>query len=92
MELFHQGPQVASYRRSCGRSGYTTLTQHMPDSHRAHAEWTPQPLVRRVDRKWKVLATKGPFVTPQREDHADSAPMLRERTVLYCPVVLATVS
>lgn len=44
VELFHNGLRVASHRRTDG-PGFTTETEHMPPSHRAHAEWTPARLI-----------------------------------------------
>jgi len=41
VEIFHNGKRVASHLRSSVRGGYTTLPEHMPESHRRHAEWTP---------------------------------------------------
>jgi hypothetical protein len=38
VEILHRGKRVASHRRSCRRGGYTTLKEHMPKSHREHAE------------------------------------------------------
>jgi transposase len=40
VELFLRGNRVASHVRS-HQGGHTTLDEHMPSSHRAHAEWTP---------------------------------------------------
>lgn len=40
VEIFHRGRRVASHVRGL-KSGRTTLGEHMPSSHRAHAEWTP---------------------------------------------------
>lgn len=40
VELFHGHERVASHLRSYVY-GHTTTTEHMPSSHRAHAEWTP---------------------------------------------------
>lgn len=40
VELFLRGNRVASHTRSF-RPGHTTVGEHMPSSHRAHAEWTP---------------------------------------------------
>jgi transposase len=42
VEVFHHGQRVASHPRSLARHGYTTDPAHMPESHRAHAQWTPQ--------------------------------------------------
>jgi transposase len=41
VEILHRRVRVASHRRSAARGGFTTLPEHMPSSHRAHAEWTP---------------------------------------------------
>ena len=41
VEIFHRGQRVASHARSPGRRGHTTIPEHMPSSHRRHAEWTP---------------------------------------------------
>lgn len=40
VELFQRGRRVASHVRGV-KGGRTTLSEHMPSSHRAHAEWTP---------------------------------------------------
>jgi len=42
VEVIHQGKRVASHRRSTRRGQYSTLAEHMPRSHRAYAEWTPE--------------------------------------------------
>ena len=41
-----RGRRVASHARSRRRGGHTTVSEHMPEGHRAPAEWTPQRLVR----------------------------------------------
>jgi transposase len=41
VEIFHGKERVAAHARSFVHGGYTTVTEHMPSSHRAHAEWTP---------------------------------------------------
>src|ERR1700722_13168072 len=45
VEVFHRNVRVASHVRSYQRGAHTTLPQHMPRSHRAHAEWTPMRLI-----------------------------------------------
>ena len=45
VELFYRGQRVASHVRSFQRGAHTTLPEHMPKSHRAHAEWTPKRLI-----------------------------------------------
>lgn len=46
VEVFNQGQRVASHRRSREKGRYTTVPEHMPQSHRHYAEWTPERLVR----------------------------------------------
>lgn len=53
VEILDGTRRVASHRRSGELGGKTTLDEHMPVSHREHAEWTPDRL-----RAW--AATIGP--------------------------------
>ncbi|MEJ2292752.1 MAG: IS21 family transposase [Deinococcales bacterium] len=46
IEIFYKGNRVASHRRSFQPGGHTTITEHMPPSHRHYAEWTPERLIR----------------------------------------------
>jgi transposase len=41
VEILHGDTRVASYVRSYVHGGRTTTPEHMPSTHRAHAEWTP---------------------------------------------------
>jgi transposase len=41
VEIFHRGQRVASHPRCPGRRSHVTVPEHMPSSHRRHAEWTP---------------------------------------------------
>jgi transposase len=41
VELFHLGTRATCHVRSFARGGRTTKPEHMPSTHRAHAEWTP---------------------------------------------------
>ena len=45
VEVFFRSQRVASHVRSYQRGSHTTLPEHMPKSHRAHAEWSPQRLI-----------------------------------------------
>lgn len=40
VEIFHKGQRVDSHLRGPGRRSHVTLPDHMPSSHRRHAEWT----------------------------------------------------
>ena len=46
VECFYQGKRIAAHARSHIRYGFTTLTEHMPPAHRAHAEWSPERMQR----------------------------------------------
>ena len=48
VEVFHRGQRVASHPRSLVRHAYTTVPGHMPESHRWHAQWTPQRITERA--------------------------------------------
>ena len=51
VEIFRGGKRVACHRRAApGDMGATTLNDHMPASHRRHAEVTPQMLRERAGR------------------------------------------
>lgn len=41
VECFFKGKRVASHMRAAKRGRHTTVSAHMPDSHRRHLEWTP---------------------------------------------------
>lgn len=46
VECFYQGKRIAAHVRSRKRYQHTTLAEHMPKNHRAHAEWTPERIKR----------------------------------------------
>ena len=45
VEVFHRDKRIASHRRRYDRQP-STIAEHMPSAHRAHAEWTPSRLIR----------------------------------------------
>ena len=45
VECFHKGQRVASHPRSYLKGHHTTVAEHMPESHRQYAEWTPERLI-----------------------------------------------
>ena len=45
IEVLWRNRRIASHARSNRRGGYSTIPEHMPASHRAHREWTPQRLI-----------------------------------------------
>ena len=46
IECFHRGRRIASHRRSHEKARHTTVTAHMPESHRHAGEWSPERLER----------------------------------------------
>ncbi len=46
VECFYQHKRIASHARSYQHYQYTTLKDHMPSAHRAHADWSPERMKR----------------------------------------------
>jgi len=46
VECFYQGKRIAAHARSHICYGFSTLKEHMPPAHLAHAEWTPERMKR----------------------------------------------
>lgn len=40
VEVFHKGKRVATHIRGSGNRHHTTISEHMPSSHRRYASWT----------------------------------------------------
>ncbi len=49
VEVFHRGKRVATHVRSLSNRRHTTVREHMPSSHRRHADWTPERIRRRAN-------------------------------------------
>ncbi len=45
IEILHRGTRVAVHARSDYKYRHTTIKDHMPEAHRAQAEWTPERLL-----------------------------------------------
>ncbi len=45
LEVLHRGERVASHMRCAHKGGYTTVVEHLPLAHQAHAQWTPERLI-----------------------------------------------
>lgn len=45
IEVLARGRRVASHPRNSRKGGYSTLSEHMPTAHRAHADWSPSRLM-----------------------------------------------
>lgn len=49
IEVFHGRERVAAHVRSYVVGGFTTKPEHMPSTHRAHAEWRPSRILAWAD-------------------------------------------
>jgi len=56
VEVFHNGVRVASHLRAHKKHHHTTKKEHMPEGHRAHAEWTPERVIRWVGHAGEATA------------------------------------
>jgi hypothetical protein len=45
VEALHRGNRVASHMRCAHKGGFTTVTEHLPERHQHHAQWTPERLI-----------------------------------------------
>ena len=45
VEVLHRGQRVASHARSAHKGKFTTLPEHLPESYRAHMQWSPERLI-----------------------------------------------
>lgn len=50
VEIFFKGKRVASHARSYEPSKHTTVTEHMPESHKRYLEWTPSRIIRWAEK------------------------------------------
>jgi hypothetical protein len=64
VECFSSNQHVACHPLSQQRGRHTTTPEHMPASHRAHLEWTPQKL---IDRGLRIGVSTAAVVTWQLE-------------------------
>ncbi len=66
VECFHKGQRVASHIRSRLKGHHTTVSEHMPKSHRQYAEWTPQRLIRWAEKTGSATAGVVQTILQQR--------------------------
>jgi transposase len=53
VEIFLKGERIAAHRRASGNHHHTTVSEHMPSSHRRYADWT-------IERIRREAAAIGP--------------------------------
>lgn len=56
IEIIHNSRRITSHRRLSGKGRSSTKPEHMPSSHRAHAEWTPSRLIRWAEKHGAATA------------------------------------
>jgi len=49
IEVFLKGDRIAAHMRGSGGGKHTTLPEHMPSSHRRHADWTLERILREAE-------------------------------------------
>jgi len=58
VEIFHKGERIAVHLRSSGNRKHTTVSEHMPSSHRRYAGWTVERIredARKIGKATAVL-------------------------------------
>jgi len=66
VEVFHKGERVASHVRVSKKYGYSTQTEHMPDTHKTYAEWTPERILAWLQRTGEATRTVGEVILASR--------------------------
>ncbi len=57
VEVIHRGQRVTSHMRSTQKGGFSTVAEHLPERHQAHAQWTPERLIHWGERIGVACAT-----------------------------------
>lgn len=50
IEIYHHGRRICSHVRNNKAYGYTTVTEHMPQSHQRYLEWTPDRILHYAEK------------------------------------------
>ena len=66
VEIFHKGERVASHMRVADKYGYSTQTEHMPDSHKAYAQWTPERVLTWLEQTGEATRNVGKAILESR--------------------------
>lgn len=57
VEIYYKNERIAVHKRDKTRNGYTTLAEHMPESHRAYLErWNPERIINLAKSKGEDVA------------------------------------
>jgi transposase len=66
VEVFAKGERIAAHLRSSGNGKHTTVREHMPSSHRRHADWTIERIHRDAARIGPATAALCELILEQR--------------------------
>lgn len=66
VEVFFRGERVASHARVAKKYGRSTQPEHMPESHRAYAEWTPERIVAWLAKTGEATKSVGEAILGSR--------------------------
>ena len=66
IEIFFKGRRITSHVRSYEKNKATTKPEHMPSSHRAHAEWTPSRILEWMKKTGPNAAALGEEIMRRR--------------------------
>lgn len=50
VEIFYNNERIAAHQRSHNQGRYTTVSDHMPSTHRAYSDWNPERFTRQAGR------------------------------------------
>jgi len=66
IEIFHTSQRVAVHVRTSANRQHTTIREHMPDSHRRYADWTPEKIKLQAERIGPNTATLAEVILRER--------------------------
>ena len=70
VEILHNGQRVASHFRSHKKYLHTTKREHMPEGHRAHAQWSPERIIRWLEKSGPSVGELARRIMTER-DHPE---------------------
>lgn len=80
IEIFHTSQRVAVHVRTSANRRHTTNREHMPDSHRRYADWTPEKIKLQAERIGPNTAILAEVILRERT-HPNRA---SDRALAFC--------
>src|ERR1700747_1932070 len=65
-EIFLKGDRIAAHLRASGNHRHTTVSEHMPSSHRRYADWTVERIRREATSIGPTTAALGELILERR--------------------------